>query len=106
MTVVGTVFSQTGWFRWRPEGDPEHHWLTRQLAAAPKLRLRFWLQVGNLEVAQMLDGGPSQLAANRNLRDALHAKGYFVAYQEYSGGHDASSLGFPLAQALTEILSK
>jgi enterochelin esterase-like enzyme len=102
--ICGTVFSQSGWFRWSPEGDPEPHWLTRQLRAAPKIPVRFWLQVGNLEVAQLLDGGPSQLVANQYLRDILQAKGYVVSYHEYSGGHDASSLEFPLAQALTEIL--
>ncbi len=102
--IFGNVFSQTGWFRWRPEGDPSHHWLTRQLAAAQKLPVRFWLQVGNLETASMTDGGPTQLAANQYMRDTLQAKGYFVSYQEYSGGHDASSLEYPLAQMLIEIL--
>ena len=102
--IFGTVLSQGGWFRWHPEGDSEHHWLTRQLAAVPKLSVRFWLQVGDLEIAQMLDGGPSQLAANQHLRDTLQAKGYSVSYQEYSGGHDSSSLEFPLAQGLKEIL--
>jgi len=102
--VFGTVLTQGGWFRWHPEGDPEHHWLARQLAAAPKLPIRFWLQVGNLEVAQMADGGPTQLAANQHLRDVLQAKGYAVSYYDYSGGHDTSSLETPLAQALTEIL--
>jgi enterochelin esterase family protein len=101
----GAVLSQTGWCRWHPEGDSEHHWLTRQLAAAPKFPIQFWLQVGNLETAQMSDGGPSQLAANQYLRDILRTKGYFVSYHEYSGGHDASSLEFPLAQALIEILA-
>ncbi len=103
--IFGTVLAQTGWFRWRPEGDPEHHWLARQFSAAPALPLRFWLQVGSLETAQMLDGGPSQLEANRHIRDTLLAKGYAAAYQEYSGGHDTSSLEYPLAQALVEILS-
>jgi enterochelin esterase family protein len=104
-TVFGTVLSQTGWYRWRPDGDPQHHWLARQFAAAPRLPLRFWLQVGSLETARMLDGGPSQLDANRHMRDTLQVKGYATAYQEYSGGHDASSLEFPLAQALIEILA-
>jgi enterochelin esterase family protein len=104
--IFGTVLSQTGWFRWHPEDDPGFHWLARQFAATPKLPLRFWIQVGNLEVAQMSDGGPSQLAANQHFRDTLQAKVYFVSYQEYSGGHDASSLEFPLAQALTEILNQ
>jgi enterochelin esterase-like enzyme len=103
--IFGTVLSQTGWFRWHPENDSEFHWLARQFAATPKLPLRFWIQVGNLEVAQMSDSGPSQLVANRYLRDTLQAKGYLLSYQEYSGGHDASSLEFPLAQALMEILN-
>jgi enterochelin esterase family protein len=103
--VWGNVLSQTGWFRWHPEDETEHHWLARQLVTAPKLPIRFWLQVGNLETAQMLDGGPSQLAANQYFRDTLRAKGYEVFYSEYSGGHDASSLEFPLAQGLIEILT-
>ena len=102
----GTVLSQTGWFRWHPEHDPEYHWLARQMAETAKLPVAFWLQVGDLEVAQMLDGGPDQLTANRYMRDLLQAKGYQVSYREYSGGHDASSLEFPLAQALIEILNK
>ena len=101
--VFGTVLSQTGWFRWHPEADHEHHWLTRQFRDAPHLPLRWWLQVGKLEVARMLDGGPSQLAANRNLRDILQARNYFVSYHEYSGGHDASSLEHPLTKALIDI---
>jgi enterochelin esterase family protein len=104
-SVFGSVFSQTGWFRWQPADDPEHNWLARQLAVVPKLPLEFWLQVGNLETAQMLDGGPSQLQANRHMRDTLRSKGYSVTYQEYSGGHDASSLEFPLAQGLMTIFN-
>ena len=102
--IWGTVLSLTGWFRWHPEVDSEHHWLARQFSSSPKLPLRFWLQVGNLEVAQMLDKGPTQLDANRHLRDVLQGKGYELSYHEYSGGHDASSLEFLLAKALTEIL--
>jgi enterochelin esterase family protein len=102
----GVVLSQTGWFRWHPEGDPEHHWLARQIAENARRSVTFWLQVGNLEVAQMVDGGPSQLAANQTMRDTLQAKGYQVSYREYGGGHDISSLEFPLAQALIEILNR
>lgn len=104
--IFGTALSQTGWFRWHPESDPEHHWLARQIAKSAKVQVAFWLQVGNLEIAQMLDGGPTQLAANRYMRDLLQAKGYRVSYREYSGGHDLSSWEFPLAQALIEILGR
>ena len=102
--LFGNILAQTGWFRWRPEGDPDFHWLARQYAIAPRLPLRFYLDVGNLEVAQMRDGGPTQLAANRHLRDLLVSKGYPVTYVEYSGGHDASSLTSPLFAALALLL--
>jgi enterochelin esterase family protein len=104
--VFGKVLSQTGWFRWHPDDDAEYHWLARQMAQAARVPVAFWLQVGNLEIAQMLDGGPTQLAANQNMRDTLQMKGYPVAYQEYSGGHDISSLEFPLAQALIDVLNE
>lgn len=102
----GRVLAQTGWFRWRPEGDPEFHWLARQYAQSPTLPLRFYLDVGNLEVAQMRDGGPTQLAANRHLRDVLLAQGYPVAYLEYSGSQDSSSLAFPLYAALHRMFTE
>lgn len=102
--VFGTAFSQGGWFRWRPEGDTEHHWLAHQLAAAPQLPIRFWLQVGDLETALMSDGGPTQLEANQHMMNTLLTKDYFVVYQEYSGGHDSSSIEAPLAQGLRGIL--
>lgn len=102
----GKILSQTGWFRWRPEGDPQFHWLARQYSQSPKLPLRFYLDVGNLEVAQMRDGGPTQLAANQHLRDVLLTQGYAVQYVEYSGGHDDSSLTSPLFAALANMLAE
>jgi enterochelin esterase-like enzyme len=98
--IFGGVLSQTGWFRWQPDDDPEHAWLARQVIARPLQNVRFYLDVGNLETARMLDGGPSQLAANRHMRDVLRAKGYPVIYREYSGGHDYSSTQTPLFDAL------
>jgi enterochelin esterase family protein len=102
--LFGNVLSQTGWFRWRPEGSPDSHWLAAQIAAVPLPAARFWLQVGSLEEARMLDGGPTQLAANRHMRDVLQASGCAVSYREYPGGHDASSLEAPLAEGIVEIL--
>jgi enterochelin esterase-like enzyme len=98
--VFGKVLSQTGWFRWHPDSAPKFHWLAEQFAAQPKLSLQFYLDVGNLEVAKMSDDGPTQLEANRHMREVLLSKGYEVNYLEFSGGHDYSSLQYPLAQAL------
>ena len=73
--VFGLVLSQTGWFRWRPAADPEFEWLARQYVAAPRLPLRFYLDVGSLENARMDDDGPNHVVANRHMRDVLQAKG-------------------------------
>jgi enterochelin esterase family protein len=104
--VFGVVLSQTGWFRWHPDNELEHGWLAREFIAQPTQPVCFYLDVGSLETARMLDGGPSQLAANRHMRDVLRAKGYDVTYREYSGGHDYSSAQNPLFDALPMILSR
>jgi enterochelin esterase-like enzyme len=101
----GAVLSQTGWFRWHPDDDAEHEWLAREFISQPKQALRFYLDVGILENAQMLDHGPSQLVANRHMRDVLRAKGYEINYREYSGGHDYSSLQSSLFDALPIMLA-
>lgn len=53
---------------------------------------------------QLSDGGPTQLEANQHMMNTLLTKDYFVVYQEYSGGHDSSSIEAPLAQGLRWIL--
>lgn len=103
--VFGVVLSQTGWFRWHPDDDSEHEWLAREFIASPTQPVRYYLDVGILEHARMLDGGPSQLVSNRHMRDVLRAKGYEVIYREYSGGHDYSSIQNPLFDALPLLLA-
>jgi enterochelin esterase-like enzyme len=103
--VFGVVLSQTGWFRWHPDEDAEHEWLAQQFVVHPTQPVRFYLDVGSLETARMLDGGPSQLVANRHMRDVLRAKGYEVIYREYSGGHDCSSTQNPLFDVLPQVLA-
>jgi enterochelin esterase family protein len=101
--VVGRVISPTGWFRWHPEGA-EPVWLAREVIARSVEAVDFYMDVGNLENARMRDGGPSQLDANRHMRDVLCAKGYPVLYREFSGGHDYSSISAPLYEALPHML--
>jgi len=85
--VIGNVLSQSGSYQFQPgaldsdvseldEGGP----IIREIAAAPKAPLRFYMDAGKFEM--------ELLAANRHLRDVLIAKGYPVTYQEFSGGHD------------------
>lgn len=104
--LFGAVLSQTGWFRWKPNDEAEFGWLARQFAAQPRAPLCFYLDVGCLETAKMRDGGPTQLEANRAMRDTLLARGYPVHYVEVSGGHDYSSLQNPLLEALAFLLGE
>jgi enterochelin esterase-like enzyme len=97
--VFGNVLSQSGSFAWKPEGEKEWEWLSRQFAASPRLPLRFSFEAGLLEgtwwwrslVRPSTDGppviDPTLLAANRDFRDTLQSKGYSVHYTEFNGNH-------------------
>jgi enterochelin esterase family protein len=102
--AFGNVLSQSGSFWWAPDGAPAHEWLTAQLARAPRRDVRFYLNVGLLEAGPSPGTSPSQLVANRHLRDVLQARGYDVTYRELNGGHDY--IGWPagLADGLTALL--
>lgn len=83
--LFGNVLSQSGAF-WRGNegGMNDLEWLTQQFKNAPKLNLRFYLEVGALETGKTA-GGPIFIEANRRFRDALQAKGYDVRYVEVAG---------------------
>jgi enterochelin esterase-like enzyme len=104
--VFGNVLSQSGSFWWAPQGAGEHEWLASQFALSPRRELRFHLNVGLLECGPSPDNSPSQLVANRHLRDVLRARGYEVTYRELNGGHDY--LGWPagLADGLIALLGR
>src|SRR5262249_8979379 len=89
--VFGNVLSQSGNLPYFPNPKPsanvftrENGWLTRQFVAAPRLPLRFYLEVGTFEAGAVVN----PVAEHRRLRDVLEAKGYPVTYSEFSGGHD------------------
>jgi enterochelin esterase family protein len=101
--VFGNVISQSGSFWWRPDGEDEHEWLTRQYAAAEPQPVRFWLEAGLQERGQTPGRGPSILVANRHLRTILHTKGYDIHYTEYNGGHDYTCWRGSLPDALIAL---
>lgn len=80
--IFGNVLSQSGSYWWTPEGDPEGEWLTRQFASSDRLPLRFYLDIGQIEMFDRM------VITNRHMRTVLQAKGYPVTYAEFSGGHD------------------
>ncbi|MGZ3457520.1 MAG: enterochelin esterase [Archangium sp.] len=104
--VFGKVLSQSGSFWWAPEGAGEDEWLSSQFARSPRSELRFYLNVGLLESGPSPKNSPSQLVANRHLRDVLRARGYEVTYRELNGGHDY--IGWPagLADGLIALLGR
>jgi len=79
--VFGNVISLSGSFWWKPPGDTEGEWLTKQVEASPKLPVRFYLEVGLMEDDRM------QIEPNHRMRDMLASKAYVVRYSEYNGGH-------------------
>jgi len=98
------VISQSGsmWWPTPQEGRPE--WLTREVAARPKAPVRFYLEVGNRENSPGPSGAPSQVAANRRMRHILAARGYQVAYHEYTGAHDYVNWRRTIADGLIAVL--
>ena len=86
--VFGNVLSQSGSFWWKPKGDNSYEWLTRQFKASPKLPVRFYLDVGLMEIGTSQKSDPNMLTVNRRMRDVLRAKGYQLFYQEFNGGHE------------------
>jgi enterochelin esterase family protein len=109
-SVIGNVLSQSGSFWYVPgalemtaQPPPylETGWLTHKFVEAPKLPLRFYLEVGRFEGSFFAN----QLAENRRLRDVLQAKGYAVTYAEFNGGHDGLSWRGTFAHGLLALIN-
>jgi enterochelin esterase family protein len=103
--VFGNVLSQSGSYWWHPgfklpEDDAFRRqigWLPRTFASGPRLPLRFYLEVGRSESANML-------VPNRFFRDLLAARGYAVEYREFAGGHEHVSWRDGVARGLASLL--
>jgi enterochelin esterase-like enzyme len=101
--TFGLILSQSGSYWWKPEGDVEAEWLTRQYAETERLPLRWYMDVGLLEVAPLNDS-VTMVTTNRHLRTVLRAKGYPVYYTEFMGGHDYACWLGTLADGLIVLL--
>jgi enterochelin esterase-like enzyme len=104
--VFGGVLSQSGSYWWWPQFSDDTAtydltsdagWVARQYVSAPKLPLRFYMDVGTWEGIRML-------LPNRTFRDVLQARGYEVAYQEFDGGHDFPAWRATFPTGLTTLL--
>ena len=119
--IFGNVLSQSGAFQnvlnpalpWpRDVNDPEYNngenygeYLTQAYAAAPKLPVRFYLDVGIYD-RMSFPQGPSISLANRHLRDVLQAKGYTFRYVEFPGDHSELYWRGTLADALIYLTNR
>jgi enterochelin esterase-like enzyme len=105
--VFTAVISTSGSHWWGLAVDGEPEWLTRQIAAGPETRLRFWVDVGTLETGAVdaFAPGVDQRAASRHLRTVLTAKGADVTYHEAPGGHDFATFRRSTIKALRHFLS-
>lgn len=104
--VFGNVLSQSGSVYWTPEGDDDFEWLARQFVARERLYVRCYMDVGLMENNRRISdcpAGPSQLAANRHLRNVLRAKGYEVHYAEFNGEHSYLNWRGTLADGLIAL---
>jgi enterochelin esterase-like enzyme len=94
--VFGNVLSQSGSYWWTPDAEPE--WLTREVRQAPAPPVRFFMEVGAMEI-------PEQLETNRRFRDALLARGATVSYREFNGNHSYLPWRAGLADGLVALFS-
>jgi enterochelin esterase family protein len=102
--IFGNVLSQSGAFMSSPAEEAEPEWLIRQFAASPRLPIRFHLDCGLMEAHPAAGAGPNIVTANRHMRDVLRAKGYWVHYQEFNGGHEYLNWRGTLADGLIALL--
>jgi enterochelin esterase family protein len=102
--VIGKVLSQSGAYHIHPDRDKnlaptvEGNQITREIAAAPRKPLTFYVETGLFE-GVLRD-------SNRHLRDVLVAKGYPTTYREFHGGHDYWVWRGTISDGLIALLTK
>lgn len=104
--VFGNILSQSGSFWWKPDGDAEHEWLTRQFVASAKLPVKIYMDVGLMERGPTPVNGPDMVVVNRHMRDILQIKGYELHYREFNGGHEYLNWRGTLSDGLLFLFGK
>lgn len=108
--VFGNVIALSGSFWWAPRNVPgpdfdrwgEGEWLTREIAAAPRQPVRWFVTAGLMEITLTGDGG-GILDSSRHLRTVLQTQGADLTYREFAGGHDGYAWRGELAQGLMAL---
>jgi enterochelin esterase family protein len=102
----GKVLTQSGSFWWKPLGEFEPEWFTRQIVDSPVLPVQFYLSPGKFESRIFSPAEVSLVSSNRHLRDVLRAKGYKVGYYEYPGYHEYVGWRGSFAEGLRYLLGQ
>jgi len=100
--VFANVLSQSGAYFYSPTTDSEPEALAREIVRLPIRPIRFFVEVGSLEVGPPVN----MVAANRHFRDVLLAKGYRVSYREFSGGHEYVNWRNGFADGIIALLGR
>jgi enterochelin esterase-like enzyme len=103
--VFGAVLSQSGSYWWRPRRAAAWEWLAEQYRAAPPAGVRFYLEVGLMEIGTQ-GGRTSMLESNRRFRDLLRSRGAAVTYSEFNGDHSALNWRGSFADGLVALFAK
>ncbi|HQU86934.1 MAG TPA: alpha/beta hydrolase-fold protein [Pyrinomonadaceae bacterium] len=82
-------------------------WLTNEYVIAPKIKVRFYLEMGKFEAyAPTGKGIPNAFHSVRHFRDVLKLKGNEVYYNEFNGAHEMINWRETLPDALIKIVGK
>lgn len=96
--IFGNVLSQSGSYWWSPESDGNFNWMSRQYETTEKLPLKFYANVGVLEIQDKM------IETNERFRDTLNSKGYVVHYETFNSAHDNLYWGETLAKGLIALI--
>jgi len=102
--IFGNVLSQSGAFMFSPSEESEPEWLVRQFKASSRLPVRLHIDFGLMEDYPVDEDSPTIVEANRHFYEVLRAKGYWVHYQEFNGGHEYINWRGTLADGLIALL--
>ncbi len=121
--IFGNVLSMSGTYSWYPgdkdwqqrienvegfeqwwsdDDEKEPRWLARQFNQSERLPLKFYIDVGVLEV----DDPTGLFLSNRHFHTLLQSKGYPVHYMEFLGGHDFVCWRGSIADGLIYLIGK
>jgi enterochelin esterase-like enzyme len=103
--LFGNVLSQSGAFMYGTRGGAASETLTREIEAAPRREVAFYLEAGIYEQTRV-ENGVDLLTSNRHLRDVLRAKGYKLAYDEFAGGHSDLNWRSGFARGMLELVGR